>query len=37
VDEFTSMARFRRRLSPVYDYTCRLHRWWQAIRRSRRE
>lgn len=37
VDEFTSMARFRRRLSPLYDYTCRLHRWWQKVRRSQRK
>ncbi len=34
VDEFTSLARFRRRLLPLYDYTCRLRRWWQRVRRS---
>lgn len=37
VDEYTSLARFRRRLSPLYDYTCRLRRWWQKVRGSRGE
>jgi len=33
VDEFTSLGRFRRRLSPLYDLTCRLQRFRRGLRR----
>ena len=32
-DEFTSLGRFRRRLSPLYDLTCRLQRFRRGLRR----
>jgi peptidoglycan/xylan/chitin deacetylase (PgdA/CDA1 family) len=32
VDEFTGLARFRRRLSPIYDFTCRLRNFRRRFR-----
>jgi peptidoglycan/xylan/chitin deacetylase (PgdA/CDA1 family) len=32
VDEFTSLLRFRRKLSPIYDFTCRLRRLGRTLR-----
>lgn len=34
VDEYTSLKRFRRRLSPLYDLTCRLQRFSRTVRES---
>ncbi|MFQ5801289.1 MAG: polysaccharide deacetylase family protein [Candidatus Methylomirabilales bacterium] len=34
IDEFTTISCLRRRLSPAYDYTCRLHRWLRRVRGS---
>jgi peptidoglycan/xylan/chitin deacetylase (PgdA/CDA1 family) len=33
VDDFTSLRRFRRRLTAIYDFTCRLQRLRRALRR----
>src|SRR5262245_54939173 len=33
VDESTSMERFGRKLTSVYDFTCRLRRWSRRLRR----
>ncbi len=33
VDEFTGADRLRRRLSPLYDSTCRMQRWGRELRR----
>jgi peptidoglycan/xylan/chitin deacetylase (PgdA/CDA1 family) len=35
VDDFTSLRRFRRRLTASYDFTCRLQRLSRALRRRR--
>jgi peptidoglycan/xylan/chitin deacetylase (PgdA/CDA1 family) len=32
VDDFSHPSRFQRRLSPVYDLTCRFHRWSTRLR-----
>ena len=34
VDEHTSLNRFQRRLSPLYDFTCRFQRLSRALRRK---
>jgi peptidoglycan/xylan/chitin deacetylase (PgdA/CDA1 family) len=35
VDEFTTLPRFRRKLSPLYDFTCRMRRWGRTLRHRR--
>jgi peptidoglycan/xylan/chitin deacetylase (PgdA/CDA1 family) len=35
VDEFTGLERFRRRLSPIYDITCRVRRWARKVKTDR--